>query len=82
MQGDPEGALNNVLDRAIHGLPGWDSAAVSSQGQNSTRTRGAGTSEEGEAPDSMHREDLLSHQSLPTPPGAGDAEVSEEPGTR
>ena len=23
VQGDPEGALNNVLDRAIHGLPGW-----------------------------------------------------------
>ena len=30
----------------------------------------------------MHREDLLSHQSLPTPPGARGAEVSEEPGTR
>ena len=23
VQGDPEGALNNVLDRAIPGLPGW-----------------------------------------------------------
>ena len=35
VQGDPEGALNHVLDRATHGLSGVDSATVTSQGQTS-----------------------------------------------
>ena len=41
VQGDPEGALNNVLDRAIHGLPGWTRRqSPLKDKQTSTRTCG------------------------------------------
>ena len=40
VQGDPEGALNNVLDRSVDGLSGWTRRQSTSHRQTSARACG------------------------------------------